>query len=132
MTRICCSGPPDCPTACRKPPAPPLKIQQQSRFFRWPVFGKWQSNTVLAALISGLISGPISGPTRTSCAGGLLENGYSELPILGPHALAAATLPSLHADPFDRMLVAQAQVEAITLMTSDAVVARYPGPVQLV
>ncbi len=63
---------------------------------------------------------------------GLLENGYSELPILGPHALAAATLPPLHADPFDRMLVAQAQVEAITLMTSDAVVARYPGPVQLV
>jgi PIN domain nuclease of toxin-antitoxin system len=42
------------------------------------------------------------------------------------------SLPLLHRDPFDRMLVAQATVEGITLLTSDARVARYPGPVRRV
>ena len=44
--------------------------------------------------------------------------------------VVTATLPPLHRDPFDRMLVAQAQVEGITLLTSDPVVARYPGPIR--
>ena len=63
---------------------------------------------------------------------GLLDNGYSELPILSEHAVAVGTLPAIHKDPFDRLLVAQAIVEGITLVTSDAYVAEYPGPVQLV
>jgi PIN domain nuclease of toxin-antitoxin system len=63
---------------------------------------------------------------------GLLDNGYEELPISGAHAAAVADLPLLHRDPFDRLLVAQAQVEGITLLTADALVARYPGPVRLV
>jgi len=63
---------------------------------------------------------------------GLLDNGYEELPILSAHAVMVDTLPEIHKDPFDRMLVAQAQYEGVTLLTSDAVVARYPGPVRLV
>jgi PIN domain nuclease of toxin-antitoxin system len=61
---------------------------------------------------------------------GLLDNGYSELPIGSEHAVAIDTLPPIHKDPFDRILVAQAAVEGITLLTTDAVVARYPGPIR--
>ena len=61
---------------------------------------------------------------------GLLDNGYIELPIASEHAVATATLPSIHRDPFDRMLVAQAQMEGITLLTSDHIVAQYPGPIR--
>jgi PIN domain nuclease of toxin-antitoxin system len=63
---------------------------------------------------------------------GLLDNGYSELPILSEHAVIIGTLPPIHKDPFDRLLVAQAIVEGITLLTADAYVAKYPGPVQFV
>lgn len=63
---------------------------------------------------------------------GLVENGYEELPIISSHTLAISHLPPIHRDPFDRMLVAQAEYEGILLLTSDEVVARYPGPVRLV
>ena len=59
----------------------------------------------------------------------LLENGSRELAITGEHALATAELPAIHADPFDRILIAQATVEGITLLTSDRLVAQYPGPI---
>lgn len=62
---------------------------------------------------------------------GLLDNGYTELPISSAHAVAVAGLPNLHRDPFDRLLVAQAGVEGITLLTSDEAVAGYPGPIRL-
>lgn len=61
---------------------------------------------------------------------GLIDNDYDELAILGPHALALESLPSLHSDPFDRMLVAQAQVEGLVLVTADAQVAKYPGAIR--
>ncbi len=63
---------------------------------------------------------------------GLLEHGYTELPVTGAHAAAVDLLPPIHKDPFDRLLVAQAQIEGMTLVTMDEVVGRYPGPVQLV
>ncbi|MCS3472605.1 PIN domain nuclease of toxin-antitoxin system [Pseudomonas sp. JUb42] len=63
---------------------------------------------------------------------GLLDNGYSELPIGSEHAVAIDNLPPIHKDPFDRILVAQATVEGIVLLTVDALVAQYPGPVQRV
>lgn len=63
---------------------------------------------------------------------GLLDNGYSELPVGSEHAVEIDCLPPIHKDPFDRILVAQATVEGITLLTSDASVAQYPGPVRLV
>lgn len=62
---------------------------------------------------------------------GLLDNGYQELPILSEHAVAVDSLPLIHKDPFDRLLIAQATVEGITLLTDDTTIARYPGPVQL-
>jgi PIN domain nuclease of toxin-antitoxin system len=63
---------------------------------------------------------------------GLLDNGYVELPITSEHALATDSLPSIHKDPFDRILIAQAIVEGITLLTVDPLVKRYPGPVRKV
>lgn len=63
---------------------------------------------------------------------GLLDNGYGELPIGSEHAVAIDSLPPIHNDPFDRMLVAQATVEGITLLTADSWVAQYPGPVRRV
>ena len=62
---------------------------------------------------------------------GLLENGYAELPVAGAHAVAADLLPPVNSDPFDRMLVAQAQIEGLTLLTLDPVIGRYPGPIRL-
>jgi PIN domain nuclease of toxin-antitoxin system len=63
---------------------------------------------------------------------GLLDNGYSELPVTSQHAVSIDSLPLLHKDPFDRLLLAQAISEGITLVTGDAQVARYPGPVRKV
>ena len=63
---------------------------------------------------------------------GLLENGYEELPISGNHAAFALSLPPIHKDPFDRMLAAQAQVEGITLLTTDKLLGNYPCPIRFV
>ena len=63
---------------------------------------------------------------------GLLDNGYSELPIVSDHVVAIESLPPIHKDPFDRVLVAQATVEGITLLTNDPAVAQYPGPIRRV
>lgn len=60
---------------------------------------------------------------------GLIDNGWRELAISSEHAVATLDLPSHHKDPFDRMLVAQAQVEGLALVTSDELVARYAGNV---
>jgi PIN domain nuclease of toxin-antitoxin system len=63
---------------------------------------------------------------------GLLDNAYSELPVTSQHAVNIDGLPPLHKDPFDRLLLAQALTEGITLLTSDAQLARYRGPVRKV
>ncbi|MBI3677839.1 MAG: type II toxin-antitoxin system VapC family toxin [Proteobacteria bacterium] len=63
---------------------------------------------------------------------GLLDNGYHELAVTSAHAIALETLEPLHKDPFDRMLIAQARVEGFTLLTVDAIVAKYRGAVQKV
>jgi PIN domain nuclease of toxin-antitoxin system len=63
---------------------------------------------------------------------GLLDNGYVELPITSQHAVNIDGLPPLHKDPFDRLLLSQAFSEGITLLTADASLARYPGPVRKV
>ena len=55
----------------------------------------------------------------------LLQHTYRELPISGEHAIALMALPSLHKDPFDRMLIAQARIEGMLLITSDTKVAAY-------
>lgn len=58
---------------------------------------------------------------------GLIANGYQELVINSRHTSAVLALPHLHADPFDRILVAQAQIEGMRLITIDKKVAAY-GP----
>lgn len=60
------------------------------------------------------------------------RSGFSELPVRASHAIELTTLPPLHGDPFDRILVAQAIVESLQLMTVDKQLARYPGRVLLV
>ena len=62
----------------------------------------------------------------------LFDNGYAELAMTGAHAAALTGLPPFHKDPFDRMLIAQAMIEGMTLVTSDPAVAKYPGPIRLV
>lgn len=63
---------------------------------------------------------------------GLLDNGYIEIPITSEHAVNVESLPPLHKDPFNRLLLSQALVEGITLLTADAQLARYRGPTRKV
>jgi PIN domain nuclease of toxin-antitoxin system len=58
--------------------------------------------------------------------------GCEELTIQSSHAVEVDSLPSIHKDPFDRILIAQAIVEGITLLTADAMIAQYPGPIRKV
>jgi PIN domain nuclease of toxin-antitoxin system len=58
---------------------------------------------------------------------GLLAYGFTQLPISSNHVIAVARLPPVHRDPFDRLLVAQAEVEGLTLMTTDKRLTQY-GP----
>ncbi|HEU0248833.1 MAG TPA: type II toxin-antitoxin system VapC family toxin [Gaiellaceae bacterium] len=66
---------------------------------------------------------------RTSMPGDMTEGaaraGFAELPITWLHGRVAAALPSIHGDPFDRMLVAQAVAEDLVLVTRDRTIARY-------
>lgn len=59
--------------------------------------------------------------------GAIQPAGFEHLAVTGLHAVTAAALPRLHADPFDRMLVAQAQIESALLLTRDTALGAY-GP----
>lgn len=61
-----------------------------------------------------------------------LANLYEELPLTGVHAACLADLPLIHKDPFDRLLVAQAISEGLTLLTADALLGQYGGRVLVV
>jgi PIN domain nuclease of toxin-antitoxin system len=63
---------------------------------------------------------------------GAEESGFEKLPILFSHAEAAGTLPAHHRDPFDRMLIAQALAENLTLVSHDRRMADYDVPIILV
>ncbi len=67
----------------------------------------------------GKISEPADLPER------IRDGGFRPLPITFEHAIAAGRLPLIHRDPFDRMLVAQALHEGLTLVTRDPIIARY-------
>ena len=62
----------------------------------------------------------------------LLAEGFVELPINASHLIRVATLPWVHRDPFDRLLVAQAMEDKLTLLTADATLKRYGRFVRLV
>ncbi|GMV18788.1 MAG: hypothetical protein AMXMBFR56_70120 [Polyangiaceae bacterium] len=61
----------------------------------------------------------------------IVRSGFAPLSVLVPHADAVASLPKLHGDPFDRMLVAQARVERLLLVTRDKELGNYPVDVLL-
>ena len=67
--------------------------------------------------------------TEADLARESLLAGFLELPVGFEHALAAGRLPGHHRDPFDRMLVAQSQVEGLVLVTRDRTLQRYDVPV---
>jgi len=58
--------------------------------------------------------------------GAVADQGFESLPVVFSHTVETRSLPSIHRDPFDRMLVAQARVEQLRLLRSDATVLRYP------
>jgi PIN domain nuclease of toxin-antitoxin system len=67
----------------------------------------------------GKLDGPDDLPERLS------DLGFRALPMTAAHAVEAARLPSIHRDPFDRMLIAQARLEGLVLVSADAQIARY-------
>lgn len=67
----------------------------------------------------GRLTGPPDLPERVQ------DCGFRELPIAARHAVAAGRLPMIHADPFDRMLIAQARSDDLTLATRDPVIRSY-------
>ncbi|MBW2022810.1 MAG: type II toxin-antitoxin system VapC family toxin [Deltaproteobacteria bacterium] len=58
----------------------------------------------------------------------LVAHGYVELPVMAEHVLGLQSLPPIHKDPFDRILLAQARSEGLLLVTADAAVAEYGEP----
>ena len=65
-------------------------------------------------------------PVSSSRAAELFRTaGFAELPILSGHVITVETLPPIHGDPFDRILVAQALTEPLRLLTHDRTVSRY-------
>lgn len=61
----------------------------------------------------------------------IVKNGFENLPIVASHALELEKLPALHRDPFDRMLIAQARCEHLSLVTHDSKISEYEVPVVL-
>ncbi len=66
---------------------------------------------------------PLKAPEDMAAA--VDEAGFVQLPVTFVHAEQTAMLPSIHRDPFDRMLIAQAQVEGLLLVTADRKIHRY-------
>ena len=63
---------------------------------------------------------------------GIHGSGFRELPVTAQHTLAVHTLPDLHRDPFDRLLIAQALSEPLSLYTSDRMLPSYSPTIQFV
>lgn len=68
---------------------------------------------------------PLPEAPETYVPARIRASGVDSLPITHTHALRVAALPRHHDDPFDRLLVAQAQVESLTVITADPAVGRY-------
>ena len=68
----------------------------------------------------------------TKLRASLAESGFQELAVTGTHAVAIDRLPRLHGDPFDRLLVAQALVEPMVLITTDVRLGAYPGNIEVI
>ncbi|WP_159621980.1 type II toxin-antitoxin system VapC family toxin [Ruania rhizosphaerae] len=82
-----------------------------------PGVGVWFSAVSIAEIVIKQSLGKLSAPDGVREV--LIEEGFTALPLVPEHAAALATLPWHHRDPFDRMLIAQAQVESMTIATVD-------------
>lgn len=71
---------------------------------------------------------PLPEPPRTYVPSRMRHDGVDGLPVTHAHALHVASLPPHHGDPFDRLLVAQAQLEGLTVVTADRQLERYDVP----
>jgi PIN domain nuclease of toxin-antitoxin system len=83
----------------------------------------WVSAVTIWEIATKQSIGKLDAPRPLSEA--VAQGGFQELPITFKHAVAAGNLPLLHRDPFDRMLVAQAGHEQLTLVTGDPQIHRY-------
>lgn len=83
----------------------------------------WISSVVVWEVAIKEAIGKLAGPEHL--ADEVAESGFRQMPITFEHATAAGRLPLLHRDPFDRMLVAQARCEGLTLVTRDPQILRY-------
>ncbi|MCM0593370.1 MAG: type II toxin-antitoxin system VapC family toxin [Gloeotrichia echinulata DVL01] len=72
---------------------------------------------------------PLPEPIDSYISSRMVQLGTGSLQITAPHALQAAALPLHHRDPFDRMLVAQAQMEDMTLVSADGIFQKYDVPI---
>lgn len=88
---------------------------------RYPAYPQRASARSWAARLSGRLR---------ALRRGLREDGDERIPSTSELAAFIDSLPELHKDPFDRILIAQATVEGSILLTSDALVAEYPGPIR--
>lgn len=70
--------------------------------------------------------------TLDDIAGAALRMGFVELPVTAAHAVGIARLPLHHRDPFDRLLLAQAQYEPVRLLTVDRALRQYSGLVEII
>lgn len=78
-------------------------------------------------IVIGKLELPGTDPARLDTL--ISECGFRELAITAAHATAVATLPPLHSDPFDRLLVAQARAERATLVSTDPALVAYGVPI---
>jgi PIN domain nuclease of toxin-antitoxin system len=89
-----------------------------------------RSNDVLVSVVSVWEIGVKRAKRKLDMPGDLkamiVEKEFEPLPLALRHGLAVEALPHQHHDPFDRMLIAQAQVEGLTLVTSDREMRHYP------
>ena len=93
-------------------------------------------NRVLVSLVSpwemqikaGITKLMLHQPVRTIIDAQLAHGSFALLPITLDHVDALGSLPDHHRDPFDRLLIAQAMRENLTIVTGDAMIARYPVP----
>jgi PIN domain nuclease of toxin-antitoxin system len=114
-------------SASRKLPARVARLFRDGRHeFFFSAASVWEM-AIKAARGRGDFVADVAEVVRT-----LEENGFNELPVRSSHAVAAGELPALHGDPFDRMLVAQAMVEPMALITADERLAAYPATVEVV
>lgn len=89
----------------------------------------WEIAIKHAIVKQGVPAMPIS---ARQAAAYFAAAGFRVLDAQAAHIFAVEELPMVHADPFDRLIVAQARAEGLILLTSDATVARYPGDVRKV